>query len=48
MCQCTKCNDNLKFLISLKSYEELAFALVPPFSLWLTENLHEQKHFFKT
>ena len=52
----TKGIDNIKFTISLKSYEEKAFAECPQslfifynsFSLRLTENFHEHKYFLKT
>ena len=52
---CTKCNENFKFSIS-KILWGVVFCLNAPkrrfifynsFCLWLTENLHKQKHFLE-
>ena len=54
---CTKCNDNFKFTLISNIKRCKDFSSSPPkclfifynlFSLRLTENLHEQKHFLRT
>ena len=52
----TKCNDNFKITVSLKSYEKVfcmsapksLFIFYNSFSLCSTENFHNLKHFNKT